>query len=64
MQQFPVGALITLVVFVAGCIFQAGYLTARVTHLERWREEQRDANDQIFEGLRRLEGLIRNGDKA
>lgn len=62
MPTAVIGVIVTLTLFVAGCIFQAGKLTARVEALEQWRSEQREQMNQIFEAIRALERLIRNGE--
>ena len=46
------------VVFAAGVIYHAGYLAARVAHLEEWRTESRQAFDSIHSALRELRELI------
>jgi hypothetical protein len=55
MSQAAWGAITGLVIFAAGVIFYAGYLTARVSALEGWRVELRTDLLQIQASIRRVE---------
>jgi hypothetical protein len=46
--------------FAAGVIYHAGYLAARVAHLEEWRNESRQAFDAIHTALRELRDMYDN----
>lgn len=48
-------AVITLVIFVAGCIYQAGRLSSRVDGLERDVDEVKNGQVRILERL----GLVK-----
>lgn len=50
---------VTLAIFVVGCVFAAGRLTARVESLEAWRMQMNGELSSIHAALRRLAGLIK-----
>ncbi|HAM42172.1 MAG TPA: hypothetical protein DCP69_12820 [Candidatus Omnitrophica bacterium] len=56
------GVVVTLVLFMAGLIYQAGRLSQRVEYLERWREEFRAEYRQsmatVTSHLERMESMI------
>lgn len=45
------GILLTLSMFLAGCIYWTGHLSARVQELERWRVDMRKDMHEISETL-------------
>lgn len=45
---------IPIAIFLAGVIFYAGMLAARVSALEDWRKEMHDTLDEIHKAIRRL----------
>jgi hypothetical protein len=49
------GAIVALVIFALSATFYAGYLTARVSSLESWRNELRADMLQIQASIRRVE---------
>lgn len=51
-------AAVALALFMAGVIYHSGRLSARVEHLERWREEVRREFNQMFAVLRRIERAV------
>ena len=51
-------AAVAIGLFMAGVIYQAGRLTARVEKLEEWRNEILSKLERIDAGLLRLEHLI------
>ena len=48
-------AYVTIALFLAGLIFAAGKLTARLESLESWRIEMKHTIDEVFNLLRRVE---------
>lgn len=53
------GVVSTLAIFLAGVIFHAGHVSARVQELERWRVSIRDDMHEISEKIGALDGSIR-----
>jgi hypothetical protein len=56
------GALVGLGIFVAGLIYHAGRMAARVDALEAWRLELRADFLQLRNSLEQIKGLIRGED--
>ncbi len=50
--------VVTIAIFAAGVIYQAGRLTVRVEKLEQWREENLRELNTIHAALRHIESLI------
>ena len=52
---------VTIAIFIAGVVYYAGRLSARVDNLERWRAEMLHTLDKIHGAIRAVEQLIRHG---
>jgi hypothetical protein len=55
------GFQVTIAIFLAGVIYAAGRMSARVEALETWRVALETKMDGIHGGIRRLEELVKNG---
>lgn len=52
------GTYVAIAVFILGITFHAGYLSARVAHLEEWKGEAKVAFDAIHAALRELRDAV------
>lgn len=49
---------VTIAIFMAGVIYQAGRLSVRVEELEKWRASVDEAREQMNEQFAEIKGLI------
>jgi hypothetical protein len=54
-----VGIGVTVAIFLLGVTYQCGRLSARVESLEQWRARMDTALDNVHNGLRSIEQLIK-----
>lgn len=56
-----VGIGVTIAIFLLGVTYQCGRLSARVESLESWRARMDKTLDELHNGLRTIEELIKGG---
>ncbi len=59
-MTFETGSIITIVIFIAGLIYKAGHLGARVEELERYRMSLRTDMHEISDKIGSLSNEVSN----